>query len=51
MYPPSPLTGHSRVYSILVGTNQGSVLGYSVDMPSGRHRDTRSPIVMPIGGL
>lgn len=43
--------GHSRVHSILVGTNQGSVLGYTVDMPSGRHRDTRSPIVMPIGQL
>ncbi len=49
VHTPLPLTGHSRVYSVLVGTNQGSVLGYSVDMPSGRHRDSRSPIIMPIG--
>ena len=45
----APFPGHSKVHSILVGTNQGSVLGYTVDMPSGRHRDTRSPIVMPVG--
>ena len=42
-------SGHSKVHSVLVGTNQGSVLGYTIDMPSAKHRDTRSPIIMPIG--
>ena len=43
------LLGHSSVHSLLVGTNQGSVLAFTIDIPSAKHRATRSPIVMPIG--
>ena len=32
-----------------MSTNQGGVLGFTLDMPSAKHRDTRSPIMMPIG--
>ena len=39
------------VPSVLVGTNQGGVLAYSIDMPPNKHRDTKSPIIMPIGKL
>lgn len=46
---PSQLPGHSSVHSLLVGTNQGSVLAYTIDIPSAKNRATRSPIVMPIG--
>lgn len=42
-------TGHSLVHSVLIGTNQGGVLAYSVDVPSSKHRESRSPILMPIG--
>lgn len=34
---------------VLVGTNQGGVLAYTIDMPANKHRDSRSPIIMPIG--
>ncbi len=41
--------GHAVVPSILVGTNQGGIMAYSIDIPNAKQRDTKSPIVMPIG--
>lgn len=34
-----------------MSTNQGSVLAFTLDMPSAKHRDSRSPIIMPVGEL
>ena len=44
-----PVAGNSSIHGVLVGTNQGGVLGFTLDMPSAKHRETRSPIIMPIG--
>ena len=41
--------GHAVVPSLLIGTNQGGLLAYTIDLPSEKHKDSRSPIVMPIG--
>lgn len=43
------LPGHSLVYGVVIGTNQGGVLAYSIDMPPNKHRENKSPILMPIG--
>jgi lethal(2) giant larvae protein len=45
---PCHIAGHSSTYSLLVGTNCGQLLTYTVDMPAPKHRQNRSPIVMPI---
>ena len=34
---------------VLVSTNQGGVMGFTLDMPAAKYRDSRSPIMMPIG--
>ena len=41
--------GHSLMLSLLVGTNQGGVLAYSIEVPSSRHRESKSPFLMPVG--
>ena len=41
--------GHALVCSVVVGTNQGGVMAYSIDVPSSKHRNSKSPILMPIG--
>lgn len=46
---PTHVSGSSLVHGLLVGTNQGAVLGFTVDPPQQKHRQTRSPIVMPVG--
>ena len=46
---PTHVTGSSLVHGLFVGTNQGAVLGFTIDPPQERHRQTRSPIVMPVG--
>ena len=46
---PTHVSGSSLVHGLFVGTNQGAVLGYTIDPPQQRHRQTRSPIVMPVG--
>ncbi len=35
--------------SLLVGTNQGGIMAYTIDIPGAKQRDSKSPIVMPIG--
>ncbi|XP_019850338.1 PREDICTED: lethal(2) giant larvae protein homolog 2-like [Amphimedon queenslandica] len=45
---PTHLGGSSLVHGLLVGTNQGAVLGFTVDMPSSKQRGQRSPVVMPV---
>ena len=37
--------------SLLVGTNQGGIMAYTIDIPSAKQRESKSPIVMPIGEL
>lgn len=41
--------GHATTPCLLVGTNQGGIMAYTIDMPTEKHRDSKSPIVMPIG--
>jgi lethal(2) giant larvae protein len=46
---PCHLAGHSSsYYGLLVGTNCGRLLTYTIDMPAPKHREARSPIVMPV---
>ena len=45
---PPPPSGHSTTYNLLVGTNCGKVMAYTIDMPAPKYRESRSPIVMPI---
>ncbi|CAI8051354.1 LLGL scribble cell polarity complex component 2 [Geodia barretti] len=45
---PCHLAGHSSWYGLLVGTNCGRLLTYTIDMPAPKHREARSPIVMPV---
>lgn len=42
-------TGHAVVPCLLVGTNQGGIQAFTIDMPADKHRESKSPIVMPIG--
>ncbi len=46
---PTHVSGSSLIHGLFVGTNQGAVLGFTVDPPPQRHRQNRSPIVMPVG--
>lgn len=46
---PTHVGGSSLVHGLLVGTNQGAVLGFTVDMPTSKQRGQRSPVIMPIG--
>ena len=46
---PTHMTGSSLTHGLLVGTNQGAVLGYMVDIPKPKDRSTRSPVVVQIG--
>ena len=41
--------GHSSIPCVLVGTNQGGVLAFSIDMPANKNRASKSPIIMPVG--
>lgn len=45
---PCQIAGHSSTYSLLVGTNCGQLMAYTIDMPAPKHRENRSPIIMPI---
>ena len=46
---PTHVTGSSLVHGLFVGTNQGAVLGFTIDPPHQKHRQNRSPSVMPVG--
>lgn len=46
---PTHVGGSSLVHGLLVGTNQGAVLGFTVDVPVNKQRGQRSPVVMPVG--
>ena len=46
---PTHMTGSSLTHGLLVGTNQGAVLGYMIDVPKPKDRNTRSPMVIQIG--
>ena len=46
---PTHISGSSLLHGLLVGTNQGAILGFTVDMPQERQRRVRSPIIMPVG--
>lgn len=46
---PTHVGGSSLVHGLFVGTNQGAVLGFTIDIPTQKQRQTRSPIIMPIG--
>lgn len=41
--------GHSPVASVVVGTNQGGVFAFSIDVASNRPRESKSPVLLPIG--
>jgi hypothetical protein len=43
---PTNMESSSLVHGMVVGTNQGAVLGYTIEMP--KQRNNRSPILMPI---
>ena len=48
---PTHISGSSLVNGLLVGTNQGSVLGFTIDIPQGKSREARVPVIMPVGEL
>eukprot|EP00731_Ephydatia_muelleri_P029308 Em0020g952a len=45
---PCHLGGNTPMPCVIVGTNQGSALAYTIDMPLAKHRDSRNPILMSI---
>ena len=45
------VSGSASVLGLFVGTNQGAVIGFTVDMPPERQRHTKSPVIMPVGML
>lgn len=46
---PTHVSGSASVLGLFVGTNQGAVIGFTIDTPAERQRNTKSPVIMPIG--
>ena len=46
---PTRVAGSSLVHGLFVGTNQGAVLGFTIDLPNQKSRYNKSPTVLPVG--